>query len=159
MKKILLFSCMILGLGLTTVNAQNKADKGAKLYGEAFNQSEMYSPGRLPVLMKDKSEISDIVLTGYVTEVCQKEGCWLKMTTQKGSEDEIFVKMKDHAFLLPKNIAGKRAVVFGTVEKKEQSVKEQQHYLEDAGASQDEIDAITTPKATFVLSATGVKIY
>lgn len=158
MKKILLLSCLLLlGLGFTAANAQKT--KAPKTYGEAFKESSVLSVARLPVLMKDQSEVKDVALTGYVTEVCQKEGCWLKMSTEKGSQDEIFVKMKDHAFLLPKDIAGKRAVVFGTVEKKEQSVKEQQHYLEDAGASQEEIDAIDTPKTTFVLSATGVEIY
>lgn len=157
MKKILLLSCLLLGLGFTAANAQNT--KAAKTYGEAFKESSVLSLARLPVLMKDQKEVKDVALTGYVTEVCQKEGCWLKMSTEKGSQDEIFVKMKDHAFLLPKDIAGKRAVVFGTVEKKEQSVKEQQHYLEDAGASQEEIEAIKAPKTTFVLSATGVEIY
>lgn len=157
MKKIFLLSCLLLGLGFTAANAQK--EKAPKTYGESFKEASLLSPARLPILMKDQAEVKDVALTGYVTEVCQKEGCWLKMTTQKGSQDEVFVKMKDHAFLLPKNIAGKRAVVFGTVEKKEQSVKEQQHYLEDAGASQEEIDAIKAPKSTFVLSATGVKIY
>ena len=157
MKKILLASCLMLGLGFTVANAQSTT--APKVYGEAFEQAQLLSPGRLPILMKDHKELKAMAITGYVTEVCQKEGCWLKMATQKGSRDEIFVKMKDHAFLLPKDIAGKTAVVFGTVEKEEQSVAEQRHYLEDAGASQEEIDAIKGPKTTFVLMATGVKIY
>ncbi|HET8573837.1 MAG TPA: DUF4920 domain-containing protein [Edaphocola sp.] len=155
MKKIILASCLM--LGFMSASAQTAAEP--KVYGEAFEQAQLLSPGRLPIAMKDSEKLRAVAVTGYVTEVCQKEGCWLKMTTQKGSQDEIFVKMKDHAFLLPKDIAGKRAVVFGTVEKKEQSVAEQQHYLEDAGASKQEIDAIKAPKATFVLVATGVEVY
>lgn len=67
--------------------------------------------------------------------------------------------MKDHAFLLPKDLAGKKALVNGTLVKKVQSVAEQKHYLEDAGASAEEMAKITQPKETYVMQATGVVVY
>ncbi len=109
-------------------------------------------------MMKDKDKLENIQLSGYISEVCQKEGCWLRLRTHKGLEDDMFVKMKDHAFLLPKDIAGKTAIIKGTVVKKVQTVAEQQHYLEDAGASKEEIARITKPKETYQMQATGVEL-
>ena len=155
MKKLLILSTLLLSLAGTTAMAQTTGNK--KAYGAAFKQADaIASPGRLDVMMKDKAKLENIQLSGYVSEVCQKEGCWLRLRTNKDIEDDMFVKMKDHAFLLPKDIAGKTAIINGTVVKKVQSVAEQQHYLEDAGASKEEIAKITQPKETYQMQATGV---
>ncbi len=155
MKKLLILSTLLLSIAGTTAMAQTSGNK--KAYGAAFKQAEaIASPGRLDVMMKDKAKLENIQLSGYISEVCQKEGCWLRLRTNKSVEDDMFVKMKDHAFLLPKDIAGKTAIINGTVVKKVQSVAEQQHYLEDAGASQEEIAKITQPKETYQMQATGV---
>lgn len=155
MKKLLILSTLLLSIAGTTAMAQTPGNK--KAYGAAFKQAEaIASPGRLDVMMKDKAKLENIQLSGYISEVCQKEGCWLRLRTNKSVEDDMFVKMKDHAFLLPKDIAGKTAIINGTVVKKVQSVAEQQHYLEDAGASQEEIAKITQPKETYQMQATGV---
>ncbi|PSK92725.1 DUF4920 domain-containing protein [Taibaiella chishuiensis] len=155
MKKLLILSTLFLSLAGTTAMAQSNGNK--KAYGAAFKQAEaIASPGRLDVMMKGKEKLENIQLSGYISEVCQKEGCWLRLRTNKSIEDDMFVKMKDHAFLLPKDIAGKSAIINGTVVKKVQSVAEQQHYLEDAGASKEEIAKITQPKETYQMQATGV---
>src|SRR5690606_37300530 len=118
------------------------------------------TPYRIPVVLKDQEALNEVSVSGQVTEVCQKQGCWLKMVTNaENANTEIFVKMKDHAFLVPKDIAGKQVIVFGNIEKSEQSVEEQRHYLEDAGAPEEEINAITEPEATFTLIASGVKVF
>lgn len=76
--------------------------------------------------------------------------------TNEKSNDDVMVRMKDHAFVVPKDIAGKTAVVHGTVAKKMQSVAEQKHYMEDAGAPADQIAKITEPKAVYEMQVTGV---
>jgi hypothetical protein len=158
MKKLLLFATSLFLLNVSSVRAQ-VADKAPVIYGQAFTDGQVMSPGRLDRVMKNKQKINDFQMMGYVTEVCQKEGCWLRLSTTKTSDDAIFVKMKDHAFLVPKDLAGKMIVVRGEVVKKQQSVDEQKHYLEDAGATKEEINAITQAKEVYEMEASGVKVY
>lgn len=133
-----------------------KAQAQQQQYGAPFELQDMMAPGRLDVMMADKDKMEDVQMTGLITEVCQKEGCWMKITTAPNAADELFVKMKDHAFLLPKDIAGRYAVIFGNVSKEVVSVAEQRHYLEDAGASAEEIAKITAPKESYQMEARGV---
>ena len=93
MKKLLILSTLLLSIAGTTAMAQTSGNK--KAYGAAFKQAEaIASPGRLDVMMKDKAKLENIQLSGYISEVCQKEGCWLRLRTTKNIEDDMFVKMK-----------------------------------------------------------------
>lgn len=157
MKKLFILSALALSVCSLKATAQTAAAKTS--YGTAVSYEKAMSPGRLEHLLKDKQKIENMQLSGYISEVCQKEGCWLKMRTDKNIHDDILVKIKDHAFALPQSAAGKRAVVSGTVVKKMQTVAEQQHYLEDAGASAEEIAKITAPKQVFEMVVTGVEVY
>jgi len=98
-----------------------------------------------------------VKVKGKVVDVCTKEGCWLKMQTSAGS---MMVKMKDHAFLVPVDIKGKEIVVDGTAKMKITSVREQQHYAEDANKTKEEIAAIKEkePKTEIVLNAGGILV-
>jgi hypothetical protein len=95
-------------------------------------------------------------VTGTVKQVCKSEGCWLRL--DDGSKDGIMVKMKDHSFFVPKDIDGKTVYVSGKAVRKTTSVKELQHYAEDAGKSKEEIAKITEPKVEITMEATGVKV-
>lgn len=53
------------------------------------------------------------------------------------------VKFKDYAFFMPKDCAGKKAVVDGYAYTQTTSVEELKHLAGDAGKPQAEIDAIT----------------
>lgn len=156
MKKLLFLSTLALALCSTATYAQTGQ---GKVYGAAFTQQTVMSTARLPVLMGDKQKLENIQLIGYVAEVCQKEGCWMIIKSNKSATDAILVKMKDHAFALPKDVAGKTATMSGTIVKKTQTVAEQKHLLEDAGASQAEIAKITSPKEIYEMQATGVMLY
>ncbi len=156
MKKLLFLSSLALTICASSSFAQTAQDKS--YYGAPFIEQTALSPARVTWIMKDKEKVEKMQLTGYIGEVCQKEGCWIRLRTDKNVNDDILVKMKDHAFVLPKDIAGKRAVVNGTLVKKTQSVAEQQHYLEDAGASKAEIAAVTAPKVIYEMQATGVQV-
>lgn len=160
MKKLLFFSSLALALCSTqVVVAQNNGIPTSTSYGTSFTPQDNYSPGRLPYLVKEKKNLDKIQMTGYIAEVCQKEGCWIKLRTDKSINDEMLVKIKDHAFALPKDIAGKRAMINGSVVKKTMTVAEQKHYLEDAGASKEEIAAVKAPKEVYEMVATGVIVY
>jgi hypothetical protein len=105
---------------------------------------------------KIKEEVeTPVKVKGKVVDVCTKEGCWLKMQTSNGN---MMVKMKDHNFLVPVDINGKEIVVDGTAKMRVTSVKELQHYAEDAKKSKEEIAAIKEPKTEIVLNADGILV-
>lgn len=89
-----------------------------------------------------------------VKEVCQAKGCWMKVDL--GNNEQVMVKFKDYGFFMPKNIAGKEVIINGKAFVEEVSVNEQRHYLEDSGATAEEIAAITEPKKTLSFLADGV---
>ncbi len=90
-----------------------------------------------------------------VIEVCQAKGCWMRLDLE---DKEAMVRFKDYGFFMPKNIAEKEVIVNGKAYVSEMSVEEQRHYAEDAGKSQDEIDAITEVKTTLSFEADGVLV-
>ena len=106
--------------------------------------------------LKKKNEIDRVTIKGKVTAVCPKKGCWV--TLENTQNVEVFVKMKDYAFFLPQNIAGKTILLDAKVTKQETSVKELRHYAEDAGKSKEEIAKITKPKVEIRVLANGIKV-
>ncbi|TYP99456.1 uncharacterized protein DUF4920 [Tenacibaculum adriaticum] len=96
----------------------------------------------------------DVKFATKVGEVCQKKGCWIKVPLE--GEKESFVRFKDYAFFMPFNAAGSEVILNGKAFKSEISVKELQHYAEDAGKSAEEIAKITEPKITYSILANGV---
>lgn len=70
--------------------------------------------------------------SGRITEVCQKMGCWIVLSTSGG--DFVRVTMLDHAFGVPKDAASGEAVVYGTLAEKTLSDDEIEHLKSD-GAS------------------------
>lgn len=69
--------------------------------------------------------------SGRITEVCQKMGCWVVLTSEQGKI--VRVNMHEHAFGVPKNASGP-AIVYGTLSKKTPSAEEIEH-LKKEGAS------------------------
>lgn len=97
-----------------------------------------------------------VKLTGKVDAVCQKKGCWMNIDLDNG--ETMKVTFKDYGFFVPKDIAGKKVVIEGKALRKVTPVAELKHYAEDAGKSQEEIDAITEDKKQVVFEAEGVLV-
>ncbi len=150
MKKIFV-AAMLFTLSLTVANAQN-----GKNYGKEFSKEKVMKTPDLIRAMTAAEEIKNVVVFGNISQVCQAEGCWMKLKNPGG--EDVFVKFKDHAFLIPKDLAGHTAYVSGTAIRKTISVKEQRHMAEDAGLSEEEINKITEPKSELRIDATGVEI-
>jgi len=91
-----------------------------------------------------------------VDAVCQTKGCWMTLNLKDGQQ--VMVKFKDYGFFVPKDIAGKEVIVNGKAFVEEVSVEDQRHYAEDAGKTEEEIAAISSPKKTFSFEADGVLI-
>ncbi len=95
-------------------------------------------------------------LTGTIHEVCQHSGCWLTIELENG--EALMVNMLDHAYEIPKDAAGKTVWAEGIAIRELIPVEMLKHYAEDAGKSQEEIDAISEPEWKYTLDAKGVII-
>jgi hypothetical protein len=121
---------------------------GALSYEMAAEKYKAMKPGDT-VTMKFKSKANS---------VCQKKGCWMKVAM---GDDEVMVTFKDYGFFMPKNLAESdlnEVVMNGKAFVSEMSVEDQKHYAEDAGKTQEEIDAITEIKRTLSFEADGVLV-
>ena len=52
-----------------------------------------------------------VKVTGTISQYCKGEGCWLTLKNDNG--EDLFVEVKDKAFVLPHNIEHKTAVANG----------------------------------------------
>lgn len=123
------------------------------LYGKEYDASVAVID--FSELMKDPSANDGkiIVVKGSVADVCQKAGCWMTMT-DGGTTVRILTM---HEFLLPKDIAGRNAVVAGTFKVTEISEEEAQHYNSESNNPKDAGD-LKGPQKGFEIEATGIKI-
>lgn len=153
MKRIITLVVFSLLTGLLFANPPKGPAKKGMSFGKKTTSKGAITVDQLSTVVKDVA--TPVKVKGTVSDVCTKEGCWLKLKTADG---DMMVKMKDHLFLVPVDINGKEIVVQGTAKIKTTSVKELQHYAEDAGKTEEEIKAITEPKKEIVINATGVLV-
>ncbi len=122
-------------------------------FGSTFTQTQTTN---LPQVVKqaDQYKKTPALLEAEVKQVCVKKGCW--MTIENGGTS-VRVVFKDYSFFVPKRLVGQKVKIEGLLEEKEMSVKDQQHFLKDAGASDKEIAAVTAAKKEFQFVATAVE--
>lgn len=106
--------------------------------------------------MTPKSEAMSTKIRGTVKGVCQAKGCWMTIQSKDANKPVLFVKFKDYAFFMPKDISGREVVIQGKAYIEETSVEELRHYAEDAGKSAAEIAKITQPTREYKFMADGV---
>ncbi len=75
-------------------------------------------------------------MTGQLAEVCQKAGCWAVVRDDAGHA--IRITMKDHAFGIAKDAAGKRCDVEGSLVKKAVDPATIEHYKSEGGRTTPE---------------------
>lgn len=148
---------ILVALTIRPVNvfAQEENSK-IQYYGEQITTNGVVSKIDLASFMEDKDS-ADVKLEGTILKTCEKKGCW--MTVDLGNDREMRVTFKDYGFFVPKEGAeGKKTIVEGTIKRKVTDVETLKHFAEDAGKSQEEIDAISDPKEELTFVATGVII-
>ncbi len=154
MKKIV--SVFVLAMAIATGNAQPPdvpAEKGAKFGAEITADNAVEVNAAVEKVAANEGKKTDVKIIGEVVEVCQMKGCWLRI---KNGNENITVKMKGHKWFVPSALVGKRIVIEGTAEIKVTSVDDLKHFLEDAGKSKEEIDAVKEPKKEMVVEAKGI---
>ena len=122
-------------------------------FGEAFTEAKLVRLADVvssAAMYKDKA----VKVEGEISEVCQKEGCWLVMTD---GERTMRVKMKGHSFAVPKDSAGKKVVVEGLIETQTISEEMARHYAEESNKKID-LSTIKGPQEVVTMVATGVRI-
>jgi hypothetical protein len=129
--------------------------KGIAVYGDSVKNDQVIELANLPKEMADSSK-KDIKIKGTVKEVCQSKGCWMLMDLGDGKD--IRVTFKDYKIFMPKDLAGKQVVLDGFAYTDTTSVESLRHYAEDAGKSEAEIAAITSPKIQLAYEAKGVVV-
>jgi len=126
---------------------------GQTTYGAKTTADGAIPASSITEKMKGLDSIA-VKVTGTVTDVCQKKGCWLMIDI--GGGKMMRVKLKDHAFSVPKNISGKTVVLDGRAFNSTTSVADLRHYAQDAGKSKAEIEKIIEPEVNLNFEARGV---
>ena len=147
---------IVLGILLiTTVSYSQEELSSTGQFGEEIDKKGAVSVKKLPEKINDGEELETKV-KGKITGVCQAKGCW--MTLDLGNDEMMRVKFKDYGFFVPKDAAGKTAIIQGIAKKEIVSVDELKHLAEDAGKSEKEINSIKEPKEELTFVASGVII-
>jgi hypothetical protein len=124
-------------------------------FGAAMSAEGAIASADLEGKLKGKDSIR-VKVKGSINSCCQNKGCWMKMPLT--ADKEMTVKFKDYGFFVPKNSAGKPAIIEGWAYKEMVSVDELRHFAEDGGATKEEINKITKPEERVTFMADGVLI-
>ncbi len=95
-----------------------------------------------------------VKVAASIDKVCQKKGCWFTLTAPDVSKP-VRVRMKEYAFLIPRNVMGAKVVVEGTLSKREIPVAEAQHYADESGGQPKVVKA---PQSVHEFTATTVQV-
>lgn len=133
----------------------------AVLVGEAPGADEVFFLASDVGTRSAELDGQDITVEGTIAEVCQEAGCWLTLKTDDGTPFRVSVpkdEAGEYVYTFPKNVTGVQAQLKGAFSVTEESVETLRHLAEDAGDSAEAIAAITEPKRTLSLTATGARL-
>jgi peroxiredoxin Q/BCP len=95
------------------------------IYGKTWTDKDDSAINLASALSEPNDYLAEkSVMTGRITRVCQKQGCWMIL-----ADGEMFARVdfNNHAFLIPKNTSGD-AAVYGQLLAKELTAEQQAHY-------------------------------
>ncbi|MFZ1381114.1 MAG: DUF4920 domain-containing protein [Saprospiraceae bacterium] len=136
-------------------NSTTSATPTADTYGEVITPEGAASVADIMANLQANDSISGKV-SGYITSVCKKKGCWMILSHSPTDSTGLFVKFKDYGFFMPLDCEGSRVVMRGVAYNEVTPVDELKHYAEDEGKSAEEIAKITSPQVEKKYMADGV---
>jgi hypothetical protein len=148
---LLLYSC----LWILSCGQSPKVNVHGNYFGEKISSDGAISGVDLLSLMKTVDS-AEVKVNAPITSCCQKKGCW--MDVELGDGETMQVTFKDYGFFVPKDAAGKTAIMEGIARKEIQSVEWLRHKAEDEGKTPEEIALITEPTYSITFEAKGVII-
>ncbi len=98
---------------------------------------------------------------GTVAQVCQMKGCWLTLQNPTATPIRVVVPRDSagaYVYTFPTDLGTQDVIVEGTVTADTTSVEMLRHLAEDEGRSAAEVEAITKPQRTVVLTARGALV-
>lgn len=139
-----------------SATATSATDIAETAYGAAFAQQDVITATALQELVQQQDSVQAVV-QAEIVESCQAKGCWMDVKLNDSSSMK--VTFKDYGFFVPtEDLSGKTVVFSGTAKKEMVSVAQRRHYAEDAGKTEAEINAITSPAEELRFVADGVVI-
>lgn len=149
------FACQPASEKQDTTAASVQTQQDWQSYGEPLTPEGAVEADQVVQLAKGRDSVF-VKVRAEVLESCAMKGCWMKVQLAEG--EEMRVTFKDYGFFVPKDLDGGQAIFEGYLSKTVTDVETLRHYAEDAGASQEEIQAINTPEEAYTFEATGVLI-
>ena len=128
-----------------------------KTFGATVTPAGAISYDAMLDKMAKADKMDNVKVEGKVEAVCKAKGCWMNIASEKGAAP-MFVKFKDYAFFMPKDLAGKKVIMLGNAFKEKTSVEDLRHFAQDEGKSKEDIAKITKPKEEMKFMASGVII-
>lgn len=118
-----------------TASAPGRDDAKWKYFGEPFTVAESVAAS---AVFADPSAHADktVRMTGELTQVCQKMGCWAVVRDENGNTARI--TMKEHSFGIDKDAAGKPCDVEGTLVELVVDQKQLDHFTEEGATDHPE---------------------
>lgn len=107
--RFFIIATIILGLALLISCSSQEEKTNSQTFGAEITISESVTLANV-YENPDNFHGKELLLEGKITEVCQKKGCWFKMTDGK---NELTVKFKDYAFFVPKDAAESQVKIQG----------------------------------------------
>ena len=150
--RILLALVLALMIAVPTMAQNGVAETEGHTYGGKV--SESVEPVHISEAIQKELVNKPIVVTAEVVDVCSAKGCWLSL---KDGDSELRVTFKDYGFFVPSSLKGRTVRIQGVLREEVIPEADRKHYAEDAGASDEEIAAITGDVKEFTFEATGVK--
>ncbi|MCU0228630.1 MAG: DUF4920 domain-containing protein [Bryobacterales bacterium] len=101
-----------------------------------------------------------VQVQGRITEVCQKEGCWM-LLVDDASGKSVRIKVKDGEIVFPKDGNGRKAVAEGVFTKTErtleQTIAAARHEAEEQGRAFD-ASKIKSGSVFYQIQGTGARV-
>ena len=154
MKKILFSLTVLLAIACTN-NQKTEETVVIQKFGDENITEEGAITGNELMAILETEDSAQVKVIATISDVCQKKGCWMEVDLDENNQ--MLVRFLDYGFFMPLDAAGTTAIIEGIAKVDTLSVAWLKHQLEDAEASQEEIDAITEPEISYSIEeATGV---
>jgi len=122
-------------------------------FGLEFTLNESIPAGT--VLSDPDAYVGQTVrVTGKVSDVCQKMGCWMVITD---ADKHMRITTKDHKFFVAKDGAGATCDLEGTVIKREANPERTAHYKSEQSEGAPMPEAEVAGKATYEIVASAIR--
>lgn len=146
-----LFTLLVVGLFFSVHGADENRAK--KIKTDRFGAGiTLKNPQDLDSIIKSGNYGSRVLIKAEVAKVCKQKGCWMALKDDKNGTRVTF---KDYSFFVPLTLVGKKVLVEGQIIKKEMSLKETKHYIEDEGGDPSKI---TKAKTEYRIVASGLEV-